>query len=90
MNFNGKHGCQKCTVGEYSYVSHCTYFSNENCERRTDEKFRLKQYGSHHKNDTPLIQLPIDMIADFPIADSLHLIDLGVMKKFLLGKKISI
>lgn len=42
-------------------------------------------YGSHHKVDSPLIKLPIDMIVDFPIGDALHLLDLGIMKKCLVG-----
>lgn len=87
VNFNSKQGCQKCKItGEYSYISHCTYFPRRLCEKRTDEEFRSKQYSSHCKVDTPLTQLPIDMIEDFPVADSLHLIDLGIMKKFLTGK----
>lgn len=89
VNFNSKQGCQKCTItGEYSYVSHCTYFPRRQCEKRTDEKFRSKHYVSHYKVDTPLTQLPIDMIEDFPVADSLHLIDLGIMKKCLVGNDI--
>lgn len=31
------------------------------------------------------MSLPIDMIEDFPVGDSLHLIDLGIMKRCLLG-----
>lgn len=85
-NFNGKQGCLKCTtVGEYSYISHTVYFPRTGCEKRTDNGFRLKIYGSHHKKDSPLLLLPIDMIEDFPIGDSLHLIDLGIMKRCLFG-----
>lgn len=84
--FNAQNGCQKCTAcGEYSYISHCNYFPPSNSTRRTDSGFRAKSYGSHHKLDTPLLRPPIDMIADFPIGDSLHLIDLGIMKKCLIG-----
>lgn len=85
-NFNGQHGCQKCTVlGEYSHTSHCDYFPHTDCEKRTDFKFRNKLYGSHHKYDSPILQLPIDMIQDFVIGDSLHLVDLGIMKRLLIG-----
>lgn len=42
-------------------------------------------YGAHHKIDSPLLKLPIDMVQDFPVGDSLHLIDLGIMKRFLIG-----
>lgn len=85
-NFNAQNGCLKCTAcGEYSYLSHSNFFPLSNSRRRTDSEFRAKSYGSHHKVDTPLLRLPIDMIADFPIGDSLHLIDLGIMKKCLIG-----
>lgn len=43
------------------------------------------QYGSHHKTNSPLLALPIDMIQDFPVGDSLHLLDLGIMKRLLCG-----
>lgn len=42
-------------------------------------------YGSHHKKDSPLLRLKIDMIKDFPVGDSLHLLHLGIMKKQLFG-----
>lgn len=60
-------------------------FPNSRCPKRTNEDFRRKKYGLHHKTDTPLLKLPIDMIEDFPISDSLHLVDLGVMKRLLVG-----
>ncbi|XP_062534120.1 uncharacterized protein LOC134203263 [Armigeres subalbatus] len=85
-NFNAQNGCQKCVSrGEYSHVSHTNFYPQSSCPTRTDEGFRNKDYGSHHKSDSPLLRLPIDMIKDFPVGDSLHLIDLGIMKKLLLG-----
>lgn len=60
-------------------------FPDSRCPQRTDNEFRQRNYGQHHKTDTPLLGLPIDMIEDFPISDSLHLIDLGVMKRLLVG-----
>ena len=53
--------------------------------KRTNNGFRNTIYGSHHKFDSPLLQLPIDMVQDFPISDSLHLIDLGITKRCLTG-----
>ncbi|RVE53676.1 hypothetical protein evm_001568 [Chilo suppressalis] len=85
-NFNSKHGCLKCTVvGEYSHVSHAVTFPTYDCPKRNNEDFRAKKYEEHHKQDSPLLQLKIDMIENFPVADSLHLIDLGLMKRLLLG-----
>lgn len=52
---------------------------------RTDASFRNREDPDHHKEDTPLEKLPIDLVADFPVADSLHLIDLGLTKKCLIG-----
>lgn len=60
-------------------------FPRIDCPRRTDNNFRMKIDSDHHKETSPLEKLPIDMVKDFPVADSLHLIDLGLMKKCLLG-----
>lgn len=59
------------------------YFQGQTAKKH--EGFRSNSYGSRHKCCTPLLQLPIDMIEDFPVGDSLHLIDLGIMKRCLLG-----
>ncbi|RVE40997.1 hypothetical protein evm_014354 [Chilo suppressalis] len=75
-NFNSKHGCLKCTViGEYSHKSNTVYFPRLNCSKRNNDDYRLKKYGPHHKLDSPLLKLHIDMIEDFPVSDSLHIID---------------
>lgn len=66
-------------------MSHTVTFLRHDCPKRNDEDFRAKKYEEHHKQDSPLLQLKIDMIEDFPVADSLHLIDLGLMKRLLLG-----
>ncbi|RVE45461.1 hypothetical protein evm_009896 [Chilo suppressalis] len=85
-NFNGKHGCLKCTVvGEYSHKSNIVTFSKLDCPKRNNEDFRNKKYGRHHKQDSPLLKLKIDMVEDILVSDSLHLIDLGVMKRLLIG-----
>lgn len=85
-NYNGKHGCLKCTVeGEYSHESNTVVFPRFDCPKRTNEDFRAKKYGQHHKTDSPLLELPIDMVDDFVVGDALHLLDLGIMKRFLNG-----
>lgn len=39
--------------------------------------------SAHHKEDSILEDLPIDMVDDFVIAEDLHLLHLGIMKKML-------
>lgn len=73
------------TIGEYSHTSHTVVFPDTRCPERTNEGFRNKLYGAHHKSDSPLLCLPIDMVTNFPVGDSLHLIDLGIMKRLLIG-----
>lgn len=88
VNFNGKDGCLKCTInGEYSHISRTVVFPSLRCPLRTDDQFRKKAYGNHHSGqDTPLLRIPdMDIIQDFIIADSLHLLELGVMKRLLTG-----
>lgn len=83
---NGYHGCLKCeTVGRYSHTGNKVIFTQLDAPKRTDEKFRSGAYSVasgnrtdfHCKNTTVITRLPIDMIADVIVADSLHLIDLG-------------
>ena len=53
---------------------------------RTNKTFRDRENPEHHKYETPLQDLNIDMIDNFPI-DPMHCIDLGVMKKLVLRWK---
>lgn len=87
--FNGKHGCQKCTiVGTYFRDVHRTCFPEFDLPLRTDSGFRSREQPLHHKRDSPLEKLTkangfpsLDMVKDFPTSDSLHLLDEGIMKR---------
>lgn len=89
VNFNHTFGCQKCMAqGEWYQSSHRTSYhriavTNEERSRelRTDERFRNRFQPEHHLQNSILEDLPIDMVKGFPIADSLHLLDLGLMKR---------
>lgn len=86
MNFNAKSGCQRCCVeGKYSHVSNTVVFTKINQIVRTDLMFRAKMYPDHIICDTPLTQLPIDMVNDFVVADPLHLLELGITKRLING-----
>lgn len=52
-------------------------------ELRTDLSFRNRDQPAHHRGRSLLEDLPVDMVNDFIIADPLHLLDLGVMRKLL-------
>lgn len=86
MNFNAKSGCQKCTVrGHHSPISNTVVFTKLKQPLRTDEMFRNREYSQHQKHDTALAKMPIDLVKDIVVADPLHLIELGVMKRLLVG-----
>lgn len=87
VGFNSENGaCLKCTVvGEWDRRGRHMSYPNINCTRRTDYSFRNKIDEDHHKEDTPLIKLPIDLVKDIPVSDPLHLFDLGIMRKCLYG-----
>lgn len=97
-NFNAQHGCMKCqTIGIWSTRVHCNIFPKIICAQRTDAGFRSRAYGDHHQvyktivNGklhsipivSPLLKLPIDMVNDVIISDSLHLFHLGIMMNLL-------
>lgn len=85
VHFNHKFGCQKCfAVGEYDKDAHLMSFTNISAARKTNDTFRSRIQPEHHKETSPLEELEIDMINDFPSSDPLHLLELGIMKKCLL------
>lgn len=87
MGHNSKHGCSKDTVeGQYNHISKTTVFTKLDAPKRTDE-FRNKVYfGGHQKVLSPVLEIPkLDMIQDFPIGDSMHLLDHGITNKLLNG-----
>lgn len=65
-------------VGQWDKKGRHMSYPRFDCPRRTDESFRNKTDEDHHKEDTPLTDLPIDMVEDFVVVDSLHLFDLGI------------
>lgn len=85
INFNGRHGCQKCVaVGEYDLNFRRMSFPNICAERRTNESFRNRSDKDHHKETSPFERLRIDMVYAFPSSDTLHLLDLGIMKRCMI------
>lgn len=87
VNFNHTYGCQKCLIkGTYYNATHRMSFPRIDEDLRTDYNFRNPQEGNeaeinHHKEYSLFEELPIDMIACFPVSDPLHLLHLGIMKK---------
>lgn len=76
--------CQKCTsIGEYYRETRRISFPRINCVKRTDAGYRSRINNEHHREYSLLEELPIDMINHFVTSDSLHLLHLGIMKKFL-------
>lgn len=76
-------GCQKCTISG-QYINKRMSFPYTGCRERTDMDFRNRSIPQHHKENSILEDLPINMVDDFVTSDDLHLLHLGVMKKCLL------
>lgn len=89
IGHNGYNSCLKCvTEGEYSHTFKTMIFPEIDANLRNDEDFRSRVYEGHHKFDSILEEIAgLDMVNDFPIGDSLHLIDLGITKRLLNGWK---
>ena len=68
----------KCNVaGEFDLQGRHMSFPRIDEPARTDVSFRDRIDQDHHKMDSIVENLPIDMIKDFVVAYSLHLLDLG-------------
>ena len=75
------HGCDKCTQHGL-YLKKMT-FPTTNAPNRTDVAFHNQMDEDHHKDETPLRNLGIGLVSQFPL-DYMHLVCLGVMKKLIL------
>ncbi|XP_041787561.1 uncharacterized protein LOC121602871 isoform X1 [Anopheles merus] len=85
--FNHTHGCQKCTVqGRYHSAHRVTCFPGMDHPARTHEDFVQSNYGAHHREKTPLMDLK-NLRKQIIIADRLHLFDYGVTRTMLKGWK---
>lgn len=80
VQYNGRYGCDFCEVrGQFDGRMLFLYKGSP----RTDTSFRDQSNPEHHKGESVLTKLDIDMITQFP-ADPMHCIDLGVTRKLLL------
>lgn len=77
----GYSSCDKC-IEPGEYYKNKVVFPNLRALKRTDESFRRHIDDDHHTDQTPLLQLPIDMIKCFP-TDYMHNICLGIVRKLL-------
>lgn len=58
-------------------------FPHSDCPLRSDHSFRTRLEPGHHRENSIIERLPIDMVKDFVIADSLHLLELGAMRRLI-------
>ena len=56
----------------------------DNCEKRTDDKFRIKFNTDHHTGKSPVLDFmpKVDMVKKF-ILDFMHLGCIGIMIKLI-------
>lgn len=78
---SGYSSCDKCTQsGEY--VQGRVVMRNTSAPKRTDLMFNLQIDEDHHLGTSPLTELSIGLVSNFPI-DYMHAVCLGVMRKML-------
>ena len=77
---SGFYSCERCVVRGESGPK----FVETRCTLRDDASFRAHLYDYHQKEGSlsPLTQLPLDMIAQFPL-DYMHLVLLGVVRRMI-------
>ena len=83
----GFSSCLKCITAGVSYKPNSNFvtFPKLNAPLRTNDSFRSRVYPEHHLPEKSLLEnvMYFDLV-DGVLLDSMHLTDLGVMKKLLL------
>lgn len=80
---NASQGCERCEATALRINSRMVYTATDVAPSRTDEMFSQFKYGNHQKMPSPLLNLGIRCIEQFPL-DYMHLVCLGVVKRILL------
>lgn len=85
LGHNSSQGCDRCNI-KGKFENHVMNFSESRIishSRKLDSDFYLPNSKSYIKSKSPLLELQIKLISQFPI-DPMHLIYLGVVKRMLL------
>uniref|UniRef100_A0ABD2WZP5 Uncharacterized protein n=1 Tax=Trichogramma kaykai TaxID=54128 RepID=A0ABD2WZP5_9HYME len=84
LGHNGRIPCSKCwIIGEYIRDSRVMVYRGTELTLRTNEEYRNKIDGEHHKEGVgALDRLPLQFV-DQVVFEYMHLACMGVMKKFL-------
>lgn len=77
---SGYSGCERC-VQRGVYINKVTFPETE-ADHRTDQSFRNMLDENHHLGETPLSQLSLGMVSNFPL-DYMHLVCLGVTRRLV-------
>jgi len=78
---NAYFGCTLC-IEEGTYMEHRMTYPGLDAPLRTDESFRNKRDEDYHKGNSPLVQLPINII-NTVVLDYMHNVCLGVVKRLI-------
>lgn len=79
---NALRGCERCLSVATSVERKVVHLNKVPCEKITNDKFSQLQYPTHQKELTPLTQLEINCVTQFPL-DHMHLIFLGATNLIL-------
>ncbi|XP_065207277.1 uncharacterized protein LOC135836394 isoform X1 [Planococcus citri] len=80
--FNSYSGCHKCTVAG-THINHRMCFLGINAEPRTTEQFSDVYRHKKKVNSSELLKIKNFDVVKNVLLDSLHVVDLGVMKKLI-------
>jgi hypothetical protein len=78
---SGYSACERCTT--HGVWLNKVTFPELNAPLRTDETFQAMTDEDHHVGPSPLTDLTLGMVTQFPL-DYMHLVCLGVMRRLIL------
>ena len=77
---NAYYGCEKCI--QKGVWAGKVIFPEVNSQLRTDLDVKEMMHEEHHNYPTPLSQLSVGLVSQFPL-DPMHLVHLGVVKRMI-------
>lgn len=84
LGHTSKLGCEKCQIIGMYEDNRVIFDTNLNYAEKSDEDFFNLESHKYIKDKSPLLELSIGMVSQFPL-DPMHLVFLGVVKRLFIN-----
>ena len=91
ISHTGYYSCERCTIRGTREADRVVFHRPENVTERDEESFRNFEYHTigkcHQREESPLVRVPSLKLVKGFVLDSMHMVDLGALRRMLYSFK---